>query len=316
MNRNGSLAWRHGGWRSWAPWRGKNRGNRRVSSASGRVMAPLGISPSADTGPSRIAERQRDWRALVRVITLLVTLALVVGGAWAGRRWLLHSPHFAVREIRISSTQHISAEALRARAGVERGDNLFLVDLGQVERDVAADPWVRRAKAHRELPGVLAIDVEERTPACVVALGPLYLADATGEVFKRASLDEAAGMSVVTGVPRDGYIDDREASQALIREALAALAVWREDKKRPAIGEAHIDSALGATLYTTEGGVGVRVGRGEPAVLRERFRRSDAVWAALEKAGQQPRMILVDQRTHPDRVTVKLAALTRTETAR
>jgi cell division protein FtsQ len=313
MIRNGSLA-RHGGWRSWAlwrgPWRGKNRRNRRVPSGSGRVMAPLGISPSADTGPSRIAARQRDWRAFVRVITLLLTLTLVVGGAWAGRRWLLHSPHFAVREIRISSTHHISAEALRARSGVERGDNLFMVDLGQVERDVAADPWVRRAKAHRELPGVLAIDAEERTPACVVALGPLYLADPAGEVFKRASLDEAAGMPMVTGIPRDGYIDDREASQALIREALAVLEVWREDKKRPAIGEVHIDSALGATLYTAQGGVGIRVGRGEPAVLRERFRRADAVWAAIErqKPGQQPRLILVDQRTHPDRVTVKLAA--------
>ena len=232
-------------------------------------MAPLGISPSADTGPSRIAARQRDWRAFVRVITLLLTLTLVVGGAWAGRRWLLHSPHFAVREIRISSTHHISAEALRARSGVERGDNLFMVDLGQVERDVAADPWVRRAKAHRELPGVLAIDVDERTPACVVALGPLYLADPAGEVFKRASLDEAAGMPVVTGIPRDGYIDDREASQALIREALAVLGVWREDQKRPPIGEVHIDSALGATLYTAQGGVGIRVGRGEPALLRE-----------------------------------------------
>jgi cell division protein FtsQ len=279
-----------------------------VPSGSGRVTAPLGLSPSAATGPSRIAERQRDWQAFVRILTLLLTIVLVVGGSWAGRRWLLHSPHFAVREIRISSTHHISAEALRARAGVDRGDNLFMVNLGQVERDVAADPWVRRAKAHRELPGVLAIEVEEREPACVVALGPLYLADAAGEVFKRASLDEAAGMPVVTGVPRDGYIDDREASQALIREALATLSVWREDKKRPSVGEVHIDSALGATLYTAQGGVGVRVGRGEPPVLRERFRRSDAVWAALEKAGQQPRMILVDQRTHPDRVTVKLAS--------
>ena len=70
----------------------------------------------------------------------------------------------------------------------------------------------------------------------------------------------------------------------------------------------HVDRLLGITAYT-RGGVGVRLGRphdenGES--LAKRLERFDAVWAALAETGERPRVIYLDNRARPDRVTVKL----------
>jgi hypothetical protein len=130
-------------------------------------------------------------------------------------------------------------------------------------------------------------------------------------VFKRATPDEAAGLPVVTGIARDGYVDDRDASQAMVREALAALQAWRE-RPRPTVGEVHVDAADGPTLYTVKDLVGVRIGAADgadrAAVWRDRLGRYDEVAAALRDSGEVPRLILVDGRARPDRVTVRLAA--------
>ena len=200
------------------------------------------------------------FRFALKGLAIAALAAGAIAGAWAAHRWLTSSPKFAVREIHVSPTAHVTAEALRARAGIELGTNLFSLDLDAIARDVQADPWIAHVEARRELPGAVAIDVVERQPACVLALGPLYLADAQGEAFKRATPDEAASLPVVTGIPRDGYIDDREPAQAMVRDALGALAIYRERADRPPIGELHVDFADGITLYTRDG-VGIRIGR-------------------------------------------------------
>ncbi len=314
MVRNGPLESRlRGGARRW-PF-GPRRANRRtrpairpaevaaLADASGRVSA---IAPDA---PTVRTHRVRDLLAAIAKGTAAAGLAAAaMAGAVQGHRWLTHSPKFAVREVRVSPTVHVRADDVRARAAVEPGANLFTIDLDAVAREVQGDPWLERVSVRRELPATVMIEVRERVPACAVAFGALYLADAQGQAWKRATPDEAAGLPVVTGIPRDAYIDDREAAQALVREALEALAVWREHADRPAIGEVHVDAADGITLYTAAGGVGVRIGRPDGAATwRERLARYDRVAASLQSSGEKAQLVLVDQRTRPERVTVKLA---------
>lgn len=260
------------------------------------------------TRPSR---RRKVRRALFTALKISGAFAAVVGtvvGVLLAHRWLTRSPHFALQEVRVSPTVHVTADAVRARSGIELGTNLFTVDLDAVTHDVQVDPWVARVRVRRELPATITIEVTEREPAAVIAFGPLYLADTRGEAFKRATPDEAASLPVITGVPRDAYMNDRDEAKALAREAMDALAEWRERPDRPAIGEVHIDSAAGVTLYTVKDGVAIRIGRNDtPTTWRERLARYDAVARSLRDSGERPRTILVDQRTRPDRVTVKLA---------
>ena len=165
--------------------------------------------------------------------------------------------------MRVSPTTHVSAAALVARANVPLGVNLFSVNRDEVARAVSQEPWVARAHVRRELPSTVVIDVVEREAACTVALGSLYLADADGNVFKRATPDEAAGLPVVTGIAREDYVAaarPRRASSS--RRRCAAIDGWRaraDRSARPPLGEVHVDRVAGVTLYT-DGGVGVRLG--------------------------------------------------------
>jgi cell division protein FtsQ len=247
---------------------------------------------------------ERFKRSLRGLVLGGAVLACGVGG-WGLYRFLTRSPHFAVRQLRFSATKHVSAESLAARAGEVVGLNLFRLDLDEIARDVMQEPWVQSAQARRELPSTIMVDVVEREAAAGVALSAVYLADARGNVFKRANPDEAAGLPVVTGIERDQYLADPDGAQQQIREALAALQAWGA---RPAVGEVHLDKLLGATLYTVAGNLGVRLGRSD-GDLEARLRRFDAVLSALTSTGERPRLVFVrlDNRARPDRVTVKLA---------
>ena len=201
-----------------------------------------------------------------------VALALA-GGAWVGRWYVTHSQHFAVRGVRVSPTAHVAADAIVARAGVPLGVNLFGVDRNEVARAVSQEPWVARAHVRRELPSTLVIDVVEREAACSVAFGALYLADSDGNVFKRATPEEAV-LPVITGLPREDYLAQPERARAQLRQALQAVAVWRQKSDRPEVGEVHVDRIAGVTIYT-ERGVGVRLGVID-GTLPERLARFDA----------------------------------------
>jgi cell division protein FtsQ len=260
--------------------------------------------------------QRRSWRErlqplvaamrwLQRPALALAVLAALGGVAYGARYYVTHARHFMIRAVRFSPTRHIAREILEARAGVTVGANLFAVDCEEIAHQVALDPWVKSAHARLELPSTVVVDIEEREPACVVALGALYLADRNGTVFKRAAPDEAVGLPVVTGLEREEYVADGERARAAIREAVDAVHAFSADG-RPPIGEAHLDKLLGVTLFTDKG-VGVRLGRIDDS-LAERLRRFDAVWAALEQSGEEPRLLYLDNRARPDRVTVKLAS--------
>lgn len=292
----------------------RRRRNRRVRLTGGSWL-PVGAWARA-VGRA-IARQGRVW------LTLLLVGAL--GGAgYAAARYLTRSSHFALRVLRFEPTggafRHVTADELKARAGVDLGVNLFSLDLARVARDVARDPWVANARARRELPQAVVVEVSEREAACAVALevapedgaaapldGALYLADADGVLFKRATVEEAAALPVVTGIARDDYLAEPSEAEARIRDGLAVLAAWQRDPGRPALGEVHLDRLLGATAYTRSGALGVRLGPVDPT-LDARLRRYDVVAAALARSGEQPRFIYLDNRARPDRVTVKLAA--------
>ena len=261
------------------------------------------------------ARRRRLLGALLPVLAMALSATVLGCGIWGLHRFVTRSPHFQLREIRATGVRHLRAEDIGISTGVALGDNIFSFSLDQVARRLGRDqlvgPWIAEVRLHRELPSSLAVEIVEREAAACVELGSLYLADAGGEVFKRATLDEAASLPLVTGVARDAYVHDREGAQALIHEAVTALSAWRARSgpiDRPAIGEVHVDAGAGTTLYTHEGGVAVRLGRVDERSMPERLARVDAVWAALAASGARPQIIHADAPTHAERVTVRLAS--------
>jgi cell division protein FtsQ len=273
-------------------------GNRRVRSSSPALPRPPRPPLWRSAWGALVA-----WRRSLLVAGVGMALA---AGAWAGRWYVTHSRHFAVRAVHVSPTAHVTADAIVARAAVPLGVNLFAVDRDDVARAVSQEPWVARAHVRRELPSTLMVDVVEREAVFTVAFGALYLADGDGNIFKRATPEEAVTLPVVTGLQREDYVGQPDRVREELRQALRAVALWRGKGDRPPLGEIHVDRIAGVTVYTDRG-VGVRVGVVDDT-LPARLGRYDAVAAAVARGGETPRLVYVDNRARPDRVTVKLAS--------
>jgi cell division protein FtsQ len=279
------------------PWR---RGNRRLRK-----------SPATPAGQK--AGRRADWRASLSLLGRLAAallLAGLIGGALYGSRYFVyHSPRFALRELRIVGAQRVGRAAIERRVAISLGRNLIEIDTRAVEARLLAEPWVKSVAVRRELPATLRIELLEHQPAALVALESLYLCDRDGVVFKRALGPDSVGLPVVTGVGRTTYVLDPTGARSQIVAALSALALYQRQPTRPPIGEVHIDRFVGATLFTRQG-LAIQLGRPNPDAkdeLDQRLDRFDAVWRSLREGPSRPVMVFLDNRVHPDHVTVRLA---------
>jgi len=201
-----------------------------------------------------------------RVVGKLVLLLSVLAGCvWGGRlaiRHVVDSPRFQIRAVEFSPTPHLGQAEVLGLAAVSPGDHLLGVDTDAVAARIATHPWVASVRASRRLPSSLVIEVIERRAVAVAALSGLYLIDESGHPFKRATMAEADGLPVLTGIDRGRYAQMRDVSEAAFREALTVLRQYQERPDRPPVSEVSIDPGYGYSLLLLEGGAEIRLGQG------------------------------------------------------
>lgn len=131
----------------------------------------------------RFARRQwrRRWLAWRFVVVLVLLLALLGTGAYA----VWFSAWLDVEKVDVSGAQNISADEVRARALVEAGTPLALVDLDRAESRVRSLAIVKDVDVSRQWPDTVLIEVVERVAIAVVEIGGrLRGLDAEGVVFR------------------------------------------------------------------------------------------------------------------------------------
>jgi cell division protein FtsQ len=219
---------------------------------------------------------------IARPMAVLSFVAFVaVGGRW-GLLHVLNSPRFAVTRVAVGHTQHVTEAEIVALAAVPLGAKLLLVDTDEVAARVAEHPWVMSVHVERKLPSALQIDVVERSSAAVAMLNGLYLLDADGHAFKRATTAEAAGLVILTGIERNQYAERPDAVRAAYRDALALLYEYQKSPNRPKLSEIRIDPRYGFSLHLLQSGAELRLGNGS---YGEKLARLDQILDALKRAG-------------------------------
>lgn len=257
------------------------------------------------------AEEKAPPRTATSMVLSFVTwvglTALLCATVLMGRHYLLHSPRFAVAAVEISPTHHVTTERLRSLSGVQLGQNLITLDTTDVARRLQREPWLKKIHVEKRLPSLLKIVVTEFEPAALVALDSMYMITAEGEVFRRAlAKDYDPKLPIVTGVGRAAYLLDREWAQGQLVRALHVLSLYQQSAQRPTVREAHIDQITGVTFSMADGAT-IRLGQGDDDELLRRLQRFDAVWQTLQKKGESAQLVLLDNRAHPDHVTVRLS---------
>ncbi len=249
--------------------------------------------------------RKRDVAAAAKahgpfVLKLVVAALLIVGIGFGGQlawAWAQVAPQFTVKSVSVRGNARAPDAELLRLAGLTEAQNLFQLDMAQLERALGSHPWVKTAKVARHFPSGLAIEVTEHEPAAVVSLGELYLVDADGLPFKRLQAQDELDLPLVTGLDRDGYTERPLEAHDRIVAALAVLQQWK-----PAPAEVRT-SVQGVTVVQTDG-LEVRLGEGDIPAKLERLAR---IRKELQSRKLTAEVIRLDNRMRPDWVTVQLS---------
>lgn len=262
-----------------------------------------------DQAAVRAAARGTALRAAkaLGVIALLVGIcgATALAGAKA-RGYVTTSPTFAIEKIAFEGVHHASEVELARLSGIALGDNVFQVDLVSAEKAMAAHPWVRRVSLERDYPRTIVARIIEYEPAALADLGTLYYVDEVGKPFKKLAPGEEGDWPILRGVTRDEYLAHEREIEALFREALEALAAYRDAglEKRAPVSEVKVDRVDGLTLWCGPEAIAVKLGVRE---YREKFSRLEQLLAELKSRGARAEVIRLDNRTRPGWVAVQLA---------
>jgi hypothetical protein len=211
----------------------------------------------------------------------------VRAAARAAQAFVLENPYFSVREIQVRGADRIRGGELVAMAGLKHGMTIWKIDPIAIEKKFARHPWVRRVVVRREFPRRVLIEVEERAPKAILAMGKLYYVDSDGVVFSEVGEGDKLGLPMITGL-RPEHLSARDpALRRRLQEALRLGELMAVDEHK--LSEIHFSAPERIVLYTTAYSTALHMGWGEWNNKVERVRRIFSLWK-----GHEERLALVD----------------------
>ncbi|MGO9836505.1 MAG: cell division protein FtsQ/DivIB [Polyangiaceae bacterium] len=282
-------------------------GNRRVKSFVPR--ADDSVVPSRFTASVQPHQPSGGWGRALAVTRAVVGVVLVVGAAvglaWTARRHVMTSPRFAVTEIEVVGNGRRTTADIVAESGLAVGANVFATDLDAARSKVLSDPWISEATLARRLPGTILMQVTERKPASLVAVGDLFLAGADGEPFKKLEATDPVDLPLVTGLSPERLVEDHDGTVRTIRRAVDLAAEYERGalSRRLPLEEVHVEADGAFALVVGKSALELVLG-GPP--FRRKLDQAARVVAELESRGARAEAIMLDNDTRPDRVVVRM----------
>jgi cell division septal protein FtsQ len=153
-----------------------NRGhNRRRSRPQHMAMATRGRKPRRSA--------KLKLKLTGRLLGLLLVVLLMAGLGWCGKqlpRLFTQSDSFRLQALEVSGLHLLTGADILTASGLRVGDNIFAVDLGQVDTHLEHSPWIKQALVIRRPPDRLRIHIVERRRLAWINLGTIYGVDADG----------------------------------------------------------------------------------------------------------------------------------------
>ncbi|VEN75291.1 putative Cell division protein FtsQ [Candidatus Desulfarcum epimagneticum] len=199
----------------------------------------------------------------------------------------LRSAAFKAREIRVTGARFLSRRQVLDQAGIREGANVLAVNLSLARKRLLANPWIVDAQVKRHLPAGLEIGIRERAALAALDVGPGFLLDEDGRVFKRLEASDPPDLVRVKGLAFSDMDPAPESGPAAFAEAIRALKVFGREKRLFAPGtlkEIRVDRELGLELAIS--GDGKKTGAGAAKRIRIGYGSYGEKRKALERVAR------------------------------
>jgi cell division protein FtsQ len=279
--------------------------NRRVAGAT-RAPADPRVTGEAEPGPAPRSAREWTVLSLKVAFGLGLLVAAVVTLAWGVHRYAQTTPRFAIVHLEVEGTKRLAREDVLGAAGVQKGQNLFSLDIPKAERALVESPWISSAHITRRLPGTVRLQVVERDPRAILVLhGKNFLVSSDGTPFKELGQGDPHDFPLITGVSAAELRRDRRAELERLERTLALLRQYEElplGRSHP-VQEVHLTDSGSASL--TVGELGLALHLGAPP-WKQKLLRAERVLSKAERAGGTPQVVFLDNDAHPERVVMRV----------
>lgn len=225
--------------------------------------------------------RRRRVRTLIR-FSLLAFLLIGVG---IGLRWSLQNlKFFSIKEISIvGEPSTLSKDEILRRVDVNRGENLFAVDLNAVQKTLQDHEFFKKINVHRSLPQTLVIEIEEYRPELVLYTGRSYYVDAGGEIFKDITeTQDSRDYVIFTGITEEMVLSTPHQVKKQLRRAIDLKKSYlkTEFAEKYGLSEVHFEKNIGFTLYPEQQKYSIKFG------IKDFGEKTKKLTQVLEKLNQ------------------------------
>lgn len=148
--------------------------------------------------------RASRGRRLVRILKVLGLIAVLAGiahlpwGAWRAR--------FAVvSDVRVTGAEYLDTERIAKLAGLNRGRDLFALDLERARQELLLHARIAEAQVKRNGLRGVAIRITERRPVLLVHHGVPWELDSAGVLLAPFTAGAVADVPLLTGPDFESY---------------------------------------------------------------------------------------------------------------
>ena len=184
-----------------------------------------------NTSKARQAAKRARMRQrlslVVKTAVVIIAVPLLALGFIFTHDLITQWDHFNTKTIQITGHRHLIDAQVLKLAGIEPGQNILSVNLGQARKRLISHGWIADAAVNRNLPDGLGIVIREHTPAAVIDLGPGFLMDARGRVFKKLGPGESGQLPVVDGLVYADLAVGHDPETTLMRAVVDLIAMSR-----------------------------------------------------------------------------------------
>jgi cell division protein FtsQ len=238
-------------------------GFTRLAAQSGRAVVDAGIAHGL-------------WILLLQTI---LVCALIAGGYFS-LPWLKLAFDKPIQRVVIRGDLHaLDRKAIENAVAIYDTDSFLDIDLTVLVNQLEAQPWIARARARRQWPDTVAIEIVEETP--IAYWGARWMVNAKGRIFEHQ------------GLYQDQPLPRLWSESAIPAETMNYYQVFEHQLQSIGLRLRGISQNLqGDWQLTLDNGLRVMLGRVDPASSVRYF---VSIYQQVVLSSQQPALV-VDMR--------------------